>query len=456
MKKIFSILITTLLVAALAACSSSTDGGKDTSNIEVVSDMKGTVRVSVAGWPLEDGIDPITGKETIGFEEYLKNEFEPRYPNIELEIYQVPWDNAQAKQTAMLQSKDVDLIYSGGAFAAQWMEQGLLRGIEDLIEDDSEFDESIYLAGIWENSYSTVSYDGERFGLPSVLGKRVTVYDKQLFEEWGVEPLSENPSPEEILEKAQQMTGENPVTGERNYGLYFSGKSLNASTFVALTHAFGAEGAKGSLDDLKNIEWKLDTPEMVKVMEWLAEASQYPPIDFLNEKGNENFGTEMNNIGIALDDAGGPIMGEYLANDNKEILDRYEAVLNLGPNGEGWVAMDPFVMAKDAQDVEAAWEVMKFLTGYETQKWNYDNYSATPTLADADFVPKEDKFSQKAMEIADVSPSVLMDEANPFFSSEIVPAVNGFISNAANGKTPDIEKFLSDLQKRAEKWSANQ
>lgn len=456
MKKIFSILITALLVAALAACSSSTEGGKDTSNIDVVSDMEGTVRISVAGWPLEDGIDPITGKETIGFEEYLKNEFEPRYPNIELEIYQVPWDNAQAKQTAMLQSKDVDLIYSGGAFAAQWMEQGLLRGIEDLMEDDSEFDESIYLAGIWENSYSTVSYDGERFGLPSVLGKRVTVYDKQLFEEWGVEPLSENPSPEEILEKAQQMTGENPETGEKNYGLYFSGKSLNASTFVALTHAFGAEGAKGSLDDLKNIEWKLDTPEMVKVMEWLADASQYPPIDFLNEKGNENFGTEMNNIAIALDDAGGPIMGEYLANDNKEILDRYEAVLNLGPNGEGWVAMDPFVMAKDAKDVEAAWEVMKFLTGYETQKWNYDNYSATPTLADADFVPKEDKFSQKAMEIADVSPSVLMDEANPFFSSEIVPAVNGFISNAANGKTPDIEKFLSDLQKRAEKWSANQ
>lgn len=456
MKKTISILTTLLLVIILTACSSTTEGGKDTSDIDVVSDMEGTVRVSVAGFPLEDGIDPITGKETIGFENFLKNEFEPRYPNIELEIYQVPWDNAQAKQTAMLQSKDVDLIYSGGAFAAQWMEQGLLRGIEDLIEDDSEFDGSIYLEGIWENSYSTVSYDGERFGLPSVLGKRVTVYDKQLFEEWGVEPLSENPSPEEILEKAKQMTGKNPVTGEKNYGLYFSGKALNASTFVALTHAFGAEGAKGSLDDLKNIEWKLDEPEMVKVMEWLAEAAQYPPIDFLNEKGNENFGTEMNNIAIALDDAGGPVMGEYLANDNKEILDRYEAALNLGPNGEGWVAMDPFVMAKDAKNVEASWEVMKFLTGYETQKWNYDNYTATPTLVDADFVPKEDKFSQKAMEIADISPSVLMDEANPFFSSEIVPAVNGFISNAANGKTPDIEKFLSDLQERAEKWSANQ
>ncbi|MCJ7841268.1 extracellular solute-binding protein [Lederbergia sp. NSJ-179] len=456
MKKIFSILITILLVTALAACSSTTESGKDTSNIEVVSDMEGKVRISLAGWQLENGIDAVTGQETVGFEEFLKNEFEPRYPNIELEIYQVPWENAQAKQTAMLQSKDVDIIYSGGAFAAQWMEQGLLRGIEDLIEDDSEFDGNIYLEGIWENSYSTVSYDGERFGLPAVLGKRVTVYDKQLFEEWGVEPLSENPSPEEILEKAKKMTGKNPVTGEKNYGLYFSGKALNLDTFVALTHAFGAEGAEGSLDDLKNIKWKLNEPEMEKVLEWLAEASQYPPIDFLNEQGAENFGTEMNNIAIALNNAGGTVMGEYLSNDNKEILDRYEAVLNLGPNGEGWVAMDPFVMAKDAKDVKASWEVMKFLTGYETQKWNYDNYKATPTLVDADFVPKEDKFSKKAMEIAEISPSVLMDEANPFFSSEIVPAVNGFISNAANGKTPDIEKFLNDLQKRAEKWSANQ
>lgn len=451
------------MALGLVACSSSSGGGgskggdKKKSDIEVVSDIEGTVRVSLAGWQLEDGIDPITGIDNVGFDTFVKEEFEPRFPNIKLEVYQVPWENAQAKQTAMLQSGDVDLIYSGGAFASQWMQQGLLRSIDDLLANDSSFSGDIYLKGIWENSYSTVAFDGNtRFGLPAILGKRVTIYDKKIFEDWGVEPLSENPTPEEILDKAKQMTGKNPVTGEDNYGLWWSGNALNASTFVALTHAFGAEGAVGSLDDLKNIEWKLNTPEMVKVLEWLKAAAKYPPADFVNGQGQENFGIETNNIAIALDHSGGATMGEYRANKDKELLDRFVPVLNLGPKGEGWVAMDPFVMAKDAKNVEASWEVMKFLAGYETQKWNYENFQATPTLAEADFVLPEDKFVQKAMEVAAVSPSVMMDEANPFFSSEIAPAINGFISEAANDKAPDIQKYLDDLQKRAEDWSARQ
>ncbi|MEK3889968.1 extracellular solute-binding protein [Bacillus sp. FSL K6-3431] len=459
MKKSISIFIVALIIMmSLAACSSSSGGkGEKKSDIEVVSDIKGTVRVSLAGWALENGIDPITGINTIGLNEFLENEFYPRYPNIKLEVYQVPWENAQAKQSAMLQSGDVDILYTGGAFASQWMEQGLLKGIDDLLKNDKDFDPSIYLSGIWENSYSTVSFDGKtRFGLPAVLGKRITIYDKKMFEEWGVEPLSDKPTPEEILEKAAKMTGKNPVTGEKNYGLWFNGNNLNISTFVALTHAFKAEGAVGSLADVKNIEWKLNTPEMVKVMEWLKEASKFPPTEFLNAQGAENFGLNTNNIAIALDHAGGATMGEYAANDDKELLDRFESALNLGPNGEGWVAMDPFVMAEKVKDADAAWEVMKFLTGYETQKWNYDNFKSTPTLVEADFVGEEDKYVKTAMEIADITSSVLMDEANPFFGSEIAPAVNGFISNAANDKAPDIQKFLDDLQKRAEKWSASQ
>lgn len=455
MKRKILLYLVSFVLLFFGACSSE-QGAEEVEDIDVVSEIEGTVRVSIAGWQLENGIDPITGRKTIGLNEFIEKQFKPRYPNITLEIYQVPWENAQAKQTAMLQSGDVDILYSGGAFAAQWMEQGYLRDIEDLIANDPTFDESIYLSGIWNSSYSVISYDGVRFGLPAVLGKRLVIYDKKLFDDWGVEYLSENPTPEEILEKAKKMTGENPVTGEQNYGLHFSGNSLNQSTFVALTHAFGAVGAEGSLSDLKNIKWRLTDPEMVKVMEWLKEASTLPPIEFLNGQGAENFGTEMNNIAIGIDHTGGTAMAEYLENNNKEILDRFEAVLNLGPNGEGWVAMDPFVMAKDAQNVEASWEVMKFFTSYVTQKWNYENFMSTPTLSNADFVPEEDKYTKRAMEIAEVSPSTLMDEANPFFSSEMVPAINGFISNAANGNAPDIEKFLQDLQNRAERWSANQ
>ncbi|MFC0470402.1 ABC transporter substrate-binding protein [Halalkalibacter kiskunsagensis] len=459
MKRFLFSVFAVVMVTALSACggsSSSTDS--EASDVDVVSDMEATVRVALAGWQLESGIDPITGVENMGLNEYVEKEFKPRYPNIKLELYQVPWENAQASQTAMLQSGDVDVLYTGGAFASQWQERGLLRPLDELIEGDESFDPDMYLSGIWEGSYSTKSFDQSvHFGIPAVLGRRVTMYDTKIFNEWGVEHLSENPTPEEILEKAKQMTGENPETGEMNYGLWWDGKSLNAATFVALTHYYGVTGGEGTLNDLKNIDWDLNSPEMVKVFEWLEEAAQYAPPAFLNSQGNENFGLENNNnIAIFLDASGASTMGEVKASGNTDLLDRYGSSLNLGPNGEGWVAVDPFVMAKEPQDLDASWEVLKFMTSYETQKFAYENFTYTPTLAEADFVTDEDKYMLTAMEIAAVSQATLMDEANPFFGSEMTPIINGFISNAHNGNTPNIQSTLDDLQKRAENWSAHQ
>ncbi|GAB2567393.1 ABC transporter substrate-binding protein [Gracilibacillus alcaliphilus] len=458
MKRKMAFLMVALFVLLLAACSNdSSSSDEPQEDIEVVSEIEGTVRVAVAGFQLEDGIDPITAIENKGLQTFVDEYFQPRYPNITIELTQVPWENAQAGQTAMLQSGDVDVLYTGGAFATQWYQQGLLRDLDDFIEEDEDFDPSIYLSGVWDTSYSVKSPDGEhQFGIPAILGRRVVSFDSELFNQWGVEPLSENPTPEEILEKAAQMTGENPETGEMNYGLWFDGASLNLSVFVALTHAFGATGGEGTLDDPANIEWDLNSPEMVEVFEWLEEAAQYPPSDFINTQGNENYGLESNNIGIFLDYDGATVMAEARADEGNDLTERFEARLNLGPEGEGWVAVDPYVMAANAQDEEAAWEVLKFFTSYEAQKFNYEQYTNTPTLTDPDFVSDSDIYMQKAAEIAEVATSTLMDEANPFFGSEMAPAVNGFVSEAHNGNAPDIQSYLDDLQERAERWSANQ
>lgn len=114
------------------------------------------------------------------------------------------------------------------------------------------------------------------------------------------------------------------------------------------------------------------------------------------------------------------------------------------------------IMSKDAKNVKASWEVMKFLASYETQKHNYQYFAYTPTLKNPDFLLPEDKYVKTALEIANVGHSELLDEANPFFLSDIVPAINGFASKAATGAAPDIKGFLDDLQSRAEKWSASQ
>jgi multiple sugar transport system substrate-binding protein len=159
---------------------------------------------------------------------------------------------------------------------------------------------------------------------------------------------------------------------------------------------------------------------------------------------------------LELDASGNEAWGQYKSSGNKEVLNRFIPVLNMGPKGAGWAVVDPIVMAKDAKNLKASWEVMKFLASYERQKYSYENFDWTPVTKNIDFIDSKDAYAKKALDLLKISPQKrLMDEANLFYASEISPAVNGFMSRAANGEAPDIQSFLDDLQKRAEKWSAS-
>ncbi|GGE03062.1 ABC transporter substrate-binding protein [Paenibacillus nasutitermitis] len=464
-RKMLSLLAMIMLVMSVAACGSnspesgstktnSTEGSSDLPS--ETSDLSGTVRMALAGnWQLDDGIDPISGKQLVGLKKLIKEKFESKFPNIKLEISEVPWENTQAKQKALLMSNDIDVLYTAGGWASEWYEQGFLREIDDLIAADPSFKPEAYLQGIWDFSYNTKSLDGTaRFGVPAVMGRRMTVFDKKIFDDFGVPYLSEVPTPEEILDKAKLLTGKNPKTGEQTYGVMFLGNVLDASVFQALTRYYNAPGGEGTLGDLKNIKFQMNSPEMVNVFEFLKEISKYAPPAFVNGQGGENFGTEANNIAISLDDGGYGAWSSYSAEGDETFLDRFQSVMNIGPDGGGYVAVDPFVISKKTEVAQAAWEVVKFMAGYDVQKHMYESLAFTPTLANADFLDPKDQYVVSAMKIADVAKSNLMDEVNPFFNSEVVPAVNNFISLSANNKAPDIESYLANLQDRAVKWQA--
>ncbi|MFB5760423.1 extracellular solute-binding protein [Paenibacillus medicaginis] len=101
---------------------------------------------------------------------------------------------------------------------------------------------------------------------------RHIVYDKQLFDDWGVEYLSESPTIDEVLEKAAKMTGKNPKTGAQNYGLTFNGKDA-ADTVMNVNESLG--GQWGTRFLWKGMKVEFDSPTMIEAAERLKEASQY-------------------------------------------------------------------------------------------------------------------------------------------------------------------------------------
>ena len=421
-----------------------------------VSDVSGHVRISFAGAVLEDGINPISGESMRGLISFFKDEFDPLYPNITYEISTVPWETYVAKQRTQLIGGEVDVISAGGLEAIFWNE-GLIRDLEDLIAKDASFDPAVlFPEGIWASNTHVTSEEGDHFGFPLFLGRRMTTYDKTLFEQWGVEPLSEKPTPEEVLEKAAKMTGTNPVTGEYNYGLWLEGNSWDGPLFRALTYAYDAPGAEGKLTDPKNLKWDLTSDNMVKVMEWLTKAAAYCNPAFVNKQGNEQWGFDDNNIAIYLDEPGLNPWGNYIATGDDTIMERFVPCYNLGPNGEGYVAVDSVMIAKDAKDVDAAWEVMKFFASPAFAKYQYLEYQMTSASADTSFLDPKDVYTQMAMKIAEHAHSDMLGDDNPFFISDMVPKINSVISDAANGNAVDIPAFLAQLQTTAEAWSAAQ
>ena len=412
------------------------------------------------GFNLQNGVDPATGEEFIGWEQFANTTFKEKFPNVNLKVETIPWDNFRSKMQTVLQSGGTDILYVSGSFTAAFYQEGLLENLTPFLEKDTTlvFDD-VYPSGLRHNLNLT-DYTGEQMiALPYILGYRIVMYDKLLFDQWGVEYLSEHPTIEEVIEKGSKMTGKNPVTGEQNYGIYFDGKTPNMATLLTVGYAKGVVGCEGTLNDLPGLKWSLDSAEMIDAVSKVAEAAKYCPPDFVNGTGIEAWGTPNNNIAIFINGTGSVIMNEYKKSGDVAYLDRFVPVANFGPKGEGWTVVDGIGMSSsiDEQKKDVAWEVIKYLAGPEGAKYFFDEFGPLAmAVKDQSFYDPNDKYIAMNNKMIENSHSSPLEELNPFFVSDIQPTIAGIFSRVASGETVDVAAALKDLQQKAVDWAMMQ
>jgi ABC-type glycerol-3-phosphate transport system substrate-binding protein len=274
----------------------------------------------------------------------------------------------------------------------------------------------------------------------------------KLFEDWGVEPLSQHPTLDEIEEKAKAMTGINPVTGEQNYGYWYQGKYINWQ-FQAIAHALGATWGKVNDDGTWTINW--DTPEYLQALEWLVMMSQYaPPGALAAEAMPEGFLTDQNVVAIIPEGETGYYLTAFV--NDPSLNERFRTTYNLqGPDGKGGLFIaDPVAMAASCPNKEAAWEVMKWLTSSpESQKYNFDSGGNLPViegageaipaigaLVDADAILNQNAFAEIRYPWASAQPRFSLQAA-------IEAAIAGTLSP---------KQALEQAQQETEDWLAQQ
>ncbi|WP_163539483.1 extracellular solute-binding protein [Gracilibacillus sp. YIM 98692] len=388
LKRSFLLLSFALLVAAVLVGCSSNDGASNNvseGNNNPESEGSGgegewegqSISVQLIGdFTMEASTDPITGEKTKGLE-VLKEEFESQHPGATVEFIIMPWEGYTEKTQAMITSGEADVYQMPGI--ADFAAQGVVEPLQSYIEEDDEFDLDKFIDK-QVDGWKALGPDSDElqiYGLPFLGDARFITYDKQLFDEWGVEYLSDYPTMEEVAEKAKQMTGKNPVTGEQNYGIWFRGDWSSAFTLINL--AEGQNGRWGTGFAWDEIEFEFDSPEMVSGLEWLLEMQEYAPEGLVSDQGNEKWLTQDNNIGIVLNQGpGDTIMPAYAQGlgDRIGIAQEFKNDENQG----GMFAGSPITMAKDSENKELAWEWMKFATSDVMQQYVFEEANAMPSI----------------------------------------------------------------------------
>ena len=375
-----------LLMIALVGCSSSSENtsseGESSSEAPIAGgEFEGqTLKVQLIGdFNMDDTTDPITGERVKGLK-VVKEEFENLYAGTKVEFIIMPWEGYVEKTQAMLTSGEADVYQMPGIvdFAAQ----GVLEPLQPYIDGDSEFSLDRFIDNQVDGwlALGPDDEDLEIYGLPFLGDARFITYDKQLFDEWGVEYLSDYPTMEEVKEKAKQMTGTNPVTGEQNYGIWFRGDWSSAFTLINLAEGQNGKWGEGFAWD--EVKFNFDSPEMINGLEWLLEMQEYAPSGLVSNQGSEAWLTANNNIGIMLNQGPGNLTKQVYAQGLEDRIAIAQEFKNDDGVG-GLFAGSPITIAKNSKVKDLAWEWMKFATSDFVQQYIYEEPGAMPSVKSA-------------------------------------------------------------------------
>ncbi len=331
-----------------------------------------TVRV-MAGWPLAPGgPHPVTKKQMEPLETPMAK-FAEQFPNIKIQWSVIPTQGMWEKMGTDLVAKGNDVYYAN---SHDYMPGGPIELLDPWIERDTyPVDEFFPIFAKSLYAYTRDVGDQERryYSTPLLLGSGPLIfYDREIFANYGVEPPSEFPTPEEILDKSKKLTGKDPKTGRQTYGFYLPSK-LGEFHWVALMNSYGGE----LFDDFEDPKKAIVTQEAgKKTMAWWIEMAKYAGPNVVNHGQDLNsapeFLTPQNPYAMGV---GVPAVAVATAAVG---LEKKIGAIQYFKNKEG-KGGNPggigLMMHRNSSVKAESWELMKFLNSEEMHRWRWTNWA---------------------------------------------------------------------------------
>lgn len=192
--------------------------------------------------------------------ERVANAFMEEHPEIQIEIMNEPWGDYFTKVQALWASgdsaaiPDVLFLWPTPRYAAE----GVLENLDPWIEKSG-----YNLDDYWPALLESAMYEGSVYGFPRDIGLEVLYYNKDIFDEVGLDYPTEDWTWDDLLAAAEQLTVVDANGRVERYALAMEGGKYQL--WVGQNHG-------SILDDMRNpSKCTLDQPEAMDAIQFFAD-----------------------------------------------------------------------------------------------------------------------------------------------------------------------------------------
>lgn len=372
--------------------------------------------------------------------EKIVDDFNESQEEIEVKHVFLPWGDIWTKNLAAIAAGNpTDVIVNDINSVAVRAQENQNMDLTPYIEEDDENIEERFFENLWE----TTLYEGKPYALPFNTDTRLLFYNKDHFEEVGLDPEKPPQTWDELEEYAKKLDKKNGDKYDR-IGFYPLWGNFGATVWL-----LNADNGVSWLDE----DWNpvINTPNKVEALEWLNSWT-----DRLGRKTVDAFKAEFGDQQANPFISGKVSMFVDVATFYTQIRD-YGQDMNYGvafaperEEGAGhWSWGGGFVVEipKGAKHPEESYEFMKYLTDVDAQKYwamkNFDNIANKEASND----PELQKIDVYKLAVENMEQTVMTPL--PVFAPDYTQLVDPLIDEALLGNK-DPQAALDEAQKDVE------
>ncbi|MBW7452746.1 ABC transporter substrate-binding protein [Paenibacillus sepulcri] len=365
--KMIMFVVAALLVSiALTGCGGTNEAsGTNTSNGNSKKTGDSTANGDDANSGADNGNSKDNGKQvTLDFwswggkfqQDYTKiviSEFEKSHPNIKVKY--ITEQGTEKLTTLIAGGTPPDVALLDRFMAGAWAAKGSLESLTPYLADGTVTADDYY-PSVWAEG----NYKNELYAMPFGTDNRAMYFNKTLMKEAGLDP-EKPPTTISELDAAAEKIFKKTSSGYEQVGLI---PWMNQGFLYTQGWNFGGEWAKDE-------ELTPNDPQIVKALEWMTGYAKKYDMAKIN-----NFNDVMGKTGINpfwTGKVGFVFDGNWILNDlinNAKVKPKFEWGVAPMPAEDGqaqstWAGGWSWVMPKGAKHPKEAWELLKYIGGYE-------------------------------------------------------------------------------------------